>query len=919
MARRPTVLSILLLSYSSACGDPGTEPLVPAKLDLSPDSLSFEALAATAGLTATVFDQDGKVITAVSVSWQSSGPPVATVDQAGRVTAAGNGTAYIVATAGDAMDSARVAVQQRPVSLRISPAQALRLEALGDTARLTAEVLDPNGRPIVGSAVAWAAGDTTIVTVDEAGVVTAIDNGTTTIHATSGSLADSLFAEVEQVPAEVRISPADDPLRFETLGDTVRLFAEVLDSNGHPVAGVPVAWSISESSVATINEDGLVTARGNGTATVSASTQSVTGAIRVEVDQVPVIIEVLATTDLLAIGDSIRIAAEAFDAGGSLIEGANFTWTSSDSAVASVSPEGWVLALAEGSIEITATLKGLSASVPLITATPDKIALLALFRSANGALWIKSANWQTDAPLGEWYGVELDQQGRVQTLTLSQNNLAGSIPPEIGKLTELTRLHLEANLLEGALPPEIGQLESLQWLGLYGNYLRGSIPLEIGELADLRVLDLAFNSFTGSIPAKVTRLPHLWYVGLFSNEVSGEIPPEIGDLASLRVLDLCYNRLTGPIPPEIGRLEHLERLYLCGIDTNPAAGNRLTGTIPPEIGDLANLRALDLGANRLSGPIPPEIGRLAKLDSLALYSNLLTGIPPEIGELANLEYLSAYGNRLTGEIPPEIGDLAKLHTVLLGRGHTSGDNMLTGTIPPGIGDLTLLERLDLGANQLTGTIPSGVGQLTRLEFLELGSNRLTGKIPPELGKLTRLIRLATCPNELSGPIPKELGKLRALYYLYLCSNNLTGPLPPEIGNLTNLRFLNLGGNRLTDPMPESILALKRLREFFWRRNDGLCAPRTEEFEEWLDNIPSSSDIYCESASMHPGQPEAGAAGPGRCSVTVVAAPSAAGRSWLNRGARLGVMAGRLAGRAGAGAPGIGSPGMWVVGCGGRQR
>ena len=911
MARRTSVLPILLLGLFSACGDPGTEPLVPKTLLVLPDSLSFEALATTAGLTATVHDQHGRVMTQVAVSWRSSGPAVAIVDQAGLVTSAGNGSAYIVATAGDASDSARVAVEQRPESLRISPAQ-LRLDALGDTVRLTGEVLDPNGQPIVGTAVTWAAIDTTIVTVNEEGVVTAVDNGSTTIHATSGTLADSVSAEVEQVPAEVRISPADDPLRFGTLGDTVRLSAEVFDSNGHPVAGVSVAWSIGDTSVATIDQGGLVTARGNGTATVSASAQGATGSIRVEVDQVPVTIEVMSPTDLLAIGDSLQMTAEAFDAGGSLIEDADFIWTSSNTAVATVNPEGWVHAVAEGSVEITATLKGLSASVALIAATPDKIALLALFRSANGKLWSRSTNWGTNAPLDEWYGIELDSRGRVHSVNLPVNNLAGSIPPEIGKLAELKELHLEANLLEGALPPEIGQLDSLQWLGLYGNDLNGSIPPEIGKLADLRILDLAFNSFAGSFPVEVTQLPDLWYLGLFSNELTGKIPPEIGDFPSLRVLDLCYNRLTGPIPPEIGSLEPLERLYLCGIDTNPTAGNRLTGTIPPEIGNLANLRALNLGANRLTGPIPPELGKLAKLDSLALYSNLLTDIPPELGELASLEYLSAFGNRLTGEIPSEIGNLANLHTLLLGRGYTSGDNNLTGTIPPELGDLTRLEWLDLGANDLTGRIPSEFGQLTRLEFLELGSNRLTGKIPPELGKLTRLTRLATCPNELSGPIPGELGKLRALYYLFLCSNNLTGPLPTEIGNLANLRFLHLGANRLTDPMPRSMLALTRLREFRWKGNDGLCAPRTEEFEEWLDNIPSSSDIYCESASMQPGQAEAGAAGPGPCSVTVVAAPSAVGWSWLYRGARLGVVAGRLAGRAGAG-----TPGTWVVGCGGR--
>ena len=850
MVSRAAIPFILLPGLFSACGDPGTEPPVPTTLTISPDSLTFVALAATADLTATVHDQHGKVMTEVVVSWRSSGPAVATVDQTG--------------------------------------------------------------------------------------LVTAVDNGTATIHATLGSLADSVPAQVEQVPAEVAISPEDDPLVFETLGDSVRLSAEALDANGHPVAGVPVTWSISDASVATIDGDGLVTARGNGNATVSAATHAVTGSRRVEVDQVPVTIEVLAPMDTIAVGDSLRLAARAFDAGGSPIEDADFAWTSSDTAVATVNPAGWVRALAEGSVEITATLKGLSESVSLNALPPDKIALLALFRSADGKSWSRSTNWGTDAPLDEWFGIELDDQGRVESVNLPVNNLAGTLPPEIGRLTALKELHLEANLLEGPLPPEIGNLESLQWLGLYGNELDGSLPPEVGKLADVQILDLAFNSFTGSIPVEITRLPRLWYLGLFSNELTGEIPPEIGDLPGLRFLNLGYNRLTGPIPPEIGNLENLESLMLFGIDTNPEEGNRLTGRIPPEIGNLANLRALNLGANRLEGPIPPELAKLAKLDSLALYSNLLTDIPPDLGKLAGLQYLSLYGNRLTGGIPVELGNLTKVRTLLLGRGYTSGNNTLTGAIPSELGNLARLAWLDLGGNDLTGAIPSEFGKLTSLEFLELGSNGLTGKIPPELGKLTRLTRLATCPNDLSGPIPGELGKMRALYYLFLCSNSLSGPLPPGIGNLANLRFLHLGSNQLTGELPETMLALKRLVEFRWPRNDGLCAPKTEEFEAWLDGIPSSSDIYCENASMGPGEAEAGAAGlgvrgrtsggirpamhrggfvhglAGGCLVTVAAAQPATGPG--GREADRGVVRGRPAGRAQAG---VGGAGTWVVGCGGR--
>lgn len=913
MVRRNPLLTALILGFSAGCGDSGAPPAppVPTTLELSPESLGLEALAATAKFTAAVYDQDGNAMTGVPVSWRSSSPSVAAVNQAGLVTAAGNGSAYVAATAGEALDSARVVVKQRPASLWIRPGHPLRMEALGDTAKLAAEVLDPNGRAIVEAVAIWSVGDAKVATVTQEGLVTAAANGGTTVKAAFGDLADFVSVSVRQVPAVVRISPADDTLRFETLGDTIRLFAEVFDANGHEVEGVQVAWGTSDPGVATIDRDGLVTARGNGASTISASAHTANASAHVEVDQAPTIIELLSPSDLLAVGDSVRMTARAFDAGGSPIVDADFAWTSSDTGVAKVNRRGWVHAVAEGEAEITVALKGLSASATLVVASRDEIALLAFFRSTNGPMWTANANWATDAPLAEWHGVEVDEAARVVSLRLPENNLAGTVPPEIGMLAALKLLHLEENLLEGRLPGEIGELRSLKSLLLFDNSLSGPLPPEIGRMERLEVLDLARNDFTGPVPPEIGELPHLWFLGLFMNELTGSIPPEIGGLNSLRVLDLCFNRLTGPIPPEIGRLKRLETLSLCGNDQNPGTRNRLTGRMPPEIGNLTSLRRLDLGANRLTGPIPPEIGKLERLETLRLYSNLLTEIPEEIGQLENLRSLFLYGNRLTGSIPPEMGNLVALDSLLLGPGWTSGNNSLTGTIPPELGDLAGLLKLDLGHNDLSGTIPSELGSLTRLVFLQLDYNRLTGEIPSELGKLARLEWLVACSNKFSGPIPPELGKLRALERVYLCSNKLESTLPKEIGKLTELVHLYLGGNRLSGEFPESMLSLTRLTELFWRVNRGLCAPRTDEFEEWLENIPKSSEIYCEPQERKGRRGEPEAAFPGICSVTVVAPESASSSGsrtpGANReGARRGVVPGRAVPE---------RPGTWGVSCG----
>ncbi|CAN0326977.1 unnamed protein product, partial [Scytosiphon promiscuus] len=81
-------------------------------------------------------------------------------------------------------------------------------------------------------------------------------------------------------------------------------------------------------------------------------------------------------------------------------------------------------------------------------APTDRDVLVALYSATDGPNWKKNTNWNTGAPLSEWYGVTADQ-GRVVELRLDNNNLQGTIPPDLGKLTALKSLHLEENHLSG--------------------------------------------------------------------------------------------------------------------------------------------------------------------------------------------------------------------------------------------------------------------------------------------------------------------------------------------------------------------------------------------------------------------------------------------------------------------------------------
>ena len=83
--------------------------------------------------------------------------------------------------------------------------------------------------------------------------------------------------------------------------------------------------------------------------------------------------------------------------------------------------------------------------------------------------------------------------GRVVYLNLSDRNLTGPIPPELGSLSELGELYLSSNNLVGSIPPELGNLSKLKKLSLGRNELSGSIPPELSNLTGLVSLDLLGN------------------------------------------------------------------------------------------------------------------------------------------------------------------------------------------------------------------------------------------------------------------------------------------------------------------------------------------------------------------------------------------------------------------------------------------
>lgn len=475
----------------------------------------------------------------------------------------------------------------------------------------------------------------------------------------------------------------------------------------------------------------------------------------------------------------------------------------------------------------------------------ERAALLAVYNATGGPNWQSKDGW--GGPPGtecNWAAVTCDDAGTTVTqLVLGYNNLRGTIPKEIGDLTNLERLNFSSDRLSGTIPAEIGTLLKLEILQLDQNELSGTIP-PLGALTNLVDLELEVNKLTGPIPAEIGRLTKLKQLSLYVNQLSGSIPREIGQLTALEKLELDDNTFNGSFPAEIGNLTELTQLTFAqnSLSGNLPAeitqlrklqvlvgfDNEFTGPIPDQIGNLSQLTDLEFYGNQLSGAIPQSLftigtletvglarnrlvgtidgfARLSKLVELHLDGNAFSGaIPAQITSLQNLEVLVLDGNQLTGPIPADIDRLTHLRYLDLGQ------NRIGGTIPVAIGNLPVLEYLGLYEDELTGPIPPQIAADTKLQYIDIHLNSLTGTIPDSFRALKDLVELYVSSNPLSGTVPDWLPELPKLQLFLAHSNGLTGTLPANITSITDLYYLDVGGNNLTGPLPPDIGRLQRL-------------------------------------------------------------------------------------------------------------
>jgi len=142
---------------------------------------------------------------------------------------------------------------------------------------------------------------------------------------------------------------------------------------------------------------------------------------------------------------------------------------------------------------------------------------------------------------------EVGGLSRLTWLWLSDNQLKGHVPPALGKLENLEVLNLVRNGLSGGFPRELTGLINLRVLGLggTGRMAIGRLPPEIGKLGNLTSLFLSWTRMTGAIPPEIGKLAKLRTLDLTLNDLSGPIPSELGELTRLWSIGLDHNPQLG--------------------------------------------------------------------------------------------------------------------------------------------------------------------------------------------------------------------------------------------------------------------------------------------------------------------------------------------------------------------------------------
>ena len=340
--QRSSLAALFALVLAACGGDSTTRPPSVSTVQLTPTTATpFRTLGRTLQLSASARTSGGESVDGITFTWSSSNSSVASVSGTGLVTAIGNGTTNITATAQPgtiASTPIAVVVDQLAAELRVTPAQ-LSFGALGSTRQLVASLRDSLGNALSAApTVTWTLGGTALgrVGVSPSGLVTALAIGTgDSVVANASGFTTKVPAIVTQVPASVLVNALGRDT-IETTGVTRAFSAAARDSNNNTIAGASLTWSSTDLAVAGVSGSGVATAIGDGTTSIRATAGSAIGSRNLIVRRYASVFTLTpASGSITTPSGTVVLTGNARDSSDALLP---ITWLSRSTTIATASP-----------------------------------------------------------------------------------------------------------------------------------------------------------------------------------------------------------------------------------------------------------------------------------------------------------------------------------------------------------------------------------------------------------------------------------------------------------------------------------------------------------------------------------------------------------------------------------------------------
>ncbi|GAB1529198.1 MULTISPECIES: Ig domain-containing protein [Brevibacillus] len=358
---------------------------------------SAGSLNVTIGDTETIrLTYNGSPIDNALVDWEIGSSSIASVSN-GIVYGKKIGTTVVTAKYNGYRATVRVTVD------RAQTLEATKTEVSVKKGKKTNVSLKFAGSSIPGSKATWKTADKTVATVDD-GDIKGVGEGSTVITASYKDQEVEIHVDVEGGGnSDGKLEADVTKLKLEK-GDKETI---KLTYDDDKLSGSKATWKTSKSSVATVNDDGVVTAKSKGTATITAKYKGYEVEIEVYVDtDSSGKLEADETSISLKKGDKDTIQLRYDD---DKLSGSKATWKTSNSSVATVD-DGVVTAKGQGTATITASYKGDKVEIRVkvdynnsgrLEAEETKISMkkgqqdFVLLKFDNERISLSSATWRT--------------------------------------------------------------------------------------------------------------------------------------------------------------------------------------------------------------------------------------------------------------------------------------------------------------------------------------------------------------------------------------------------------------------------------------------------------------------------------------------------------------------------------------------